>query len=1032
MDSTNPDAYLMQHRSCFLLLCAAYLAPAWWQEKTATISYNRFAKPTVASVARLEGGILDSGQAALFYQKGLTLENKNPEKAFQAFETAMHLARQDKENELYLKSVNKLAALARNINRETDAFKWIKDALLVFGSTRKEDLPFAELNYFAGVFFAELTTEYDVAIQFYERARSIRIKVLGEWHEDVAKCYNGLGDIYKYNKFNFLEAEKCLEKALEIREHIHLDDDYQLARNYYSLAATNRSQMDYEKAIAYAIKTIELVKKTKDPVFLDRTYSMVANIYRDMNQMDDAKEYYQKAIALHPSTHEPQEMLAGYYMNLGETFRLQKNNDEALVNFRKGYGLIRQFGVKDKMTEVYLLQQMADALMSKGEDQQFLKVSRELRNLLSDLKLMQSRSAAEELERMGNYFRRHSQPDSALYYFQKSLMAAVKTFHSVRYEDNPTREQIGMDFYVYEILFAKSQLLEDLYHRTKKKEYLMQAIACIELSEKLLSIGRNTIDMEESKWKFMDSHFDLYEKAISQLLELSLVQPGDSLLGKAFYFFERSKSQALTQAVANAGLRQKRGMADSILIVQENCKKTQFSLQDQLRKELSKPFPDESEVIRWRQQIVSVDRQIQQNKKHIEDRFPGYFKVQFDDAVPSLAEIQLVARREKVALLEFFWGTEDIYALGITGDDLRFKRIGKRDSIRVLAAPVIAHLVNEQVSVSNKEFFDFRDNAFQLFNLLIRPFDSLLVNHQRLQIIPDGLIAQVPFEVLISEENKSTEADYAALTYLVKQYDVSYAYSSSLLSRQVEKKYKKPSLLAMGFTGGEFLRSPEPGKPELSGSEKELEALAGRFPAGKFLKGEAATESNFKNLAPDYNIIHLAIHGRGDPGKDYSSSLFFRSQSDSLEDGELHAYELYDLKLGAELAILGSCESGLGKSYRGEGMISMASAFTYSGCQNVLMSLWKVQDKVAMQLMDDFYRELMESKRIDLSLAEAKRHYLAQAGLLRADPKIWAPLVAYGNQLPVFQKERSNFYFYLIGLSAVLLFLFLLRKRAAR
>ena len=96
------------------------------------------------------------------------------------------------------------------------------------------------------------------------------------------------------------------------------------------------------------------------------------------------------------------------------------------------------------------------------------------------------------------------------------------------------------------------------------------------------------------------------------------------------------------------------------------------------------------------------------------------------------------------------------------------------------------------------------------------------------------------------------------------------------------------------------------------------------------------------------------------------------------------------------MAVLTACESGLGKGYKGEGMMSMASAFTYSGCENILMSLWKVNDQASKYLMDDFYGQLLEGVTIDDALRPAKLRYLERADELTADPKIWAPLVAYG------------------------------------
>ena len=216
-----------------------------------------------------------------------------------------------------------------------------------------------------------------------------------------------------------------------------------------------------------------------------------------------------------------------------------------------------------------------------------------------------------------------------------------------------------------------------------------------------------------------------------------------------------------------------------------------------------------------------------------------------------------------------------------------------------------------------------------------------------------------------------------------------------------------PSLLAMGFTGRQEFREDNAPLSEIKGAEVELKTLEKRFKNGKFLTGDGATESNFKIMASKYDIIHLAVHGTGDLQKNFAASLYFRSENNSTDDGELHAYELYGLKLKARMAVLSSCESGLGKGYKGEGMMSMASAFTYSGCENILMSLWKVNDQTASGLIDDFYEQLLKGESIDDALRQAKLNYLELSDELTAHPKTWAPLIAYGNLDKVFQKDQS-------------------------
>jgi CHAT domain-containing protein len=94
------------------------------------------------------------------------------------------------------------------------------------------------------------------------------------------------------------------------------------------------------------------------------------------------------------------------------------------------------------------------------------------------------------------------------------------------------------------------------------------------------------------------------------------------------------------------------------------------------------------------------------------------------------------------------------------------------------------------------------------------------------------------------------------------------------------------------------------------------------------------------------------------------------------------------------------------------------------------MSLWKVNDQASTVLMDDFYHQLLEGETIDEALRKAKLAYLESADELSADPKIWAPLVAYGSLDQVFKKERSEIYWIAFATIAMIsLLIFLFRRR---
>ena len=81
-----------------------------------------------------------------------------------------------------------------------------------------------------------------------------------------------------------------------------------LYKNYYSLAATNRSQHDFDKALSYGTKALELAKhfspRQFGPLRTEMSSGMLANIYRDMNQSSLAKQYYLNALALNKKSND--------------------------------------------------------------------------------------------------------------------------------------------------------------------------------------------------------------------------------------------------------------------------------------------------------------------------------------------------------------------------------------------------------------------------------------------------------------------------------------------------------------------------------------------------------------------------------------------------------------------------------------------------------------------------------------------------------------------------------------------------------
>ena len=125
------------------------------------------------------------------------------------------------------------------------------------------------------------------------------------------------------------------------------------------------------------------------------------------------------------------------------------------------------------------------------------------------------------------------------------------------------------------------------------------------------------------------------------------------------------------------------------------------------------------------------------------------------------------------------------------------------------------------------------------------------------------------------------------------------------------------------------------------------------------------------------------------------------STTDAESDGYLHAYEIYELDLRAQLAVLSACETGTGRTDEGEGVRSLGYGFAYAGCPSLVVSLWSIDEKVSATILERFYAYLAEGMPKHIALRQAKLDHLAQAQDELALPYYWAGLVLVGDVGPV-------------------------------
>ncbi len=276
----------------------------------------------------------------------------------------------------------------------------------------------------------------------------------------------------------------------------------------------------------------------------------------------------------------------------------------------------------------------------------------------------------------------------------------------------------------------------------------------------------------------------------------------------------------------------------------------------------------------------------------------------------------------------------------------------------------------------------YRPAAASLYRRLLGPAAEALKNKTLLAIVPDGPLWSLPFQALLQPNGRHVIEDKA----------VFYAPSFTVLVEMVRSR--KPVL-----QGARTLLAMGDPQVKLGSAAREVAALGRLYGSGSVtLTGTAASESQWKALAPQHRILHLATHGVLNSANPlYSYVLLSPGQG---EDGIVEAREILDLDLKAELVVLSACETGRGGFRHGEGLVGLSWALMVAGSPASLVSQWKVNSASTTDLMLAFHRALKQHSVTGLG---------GKAGALRAaslqimksvefrHPFYWAGFVLVGD-----------------------------------
>lgn len=866
--------------------------------------------------------------------------------------------------------------------------------------TKSPRLAFSLINL--GIQYKNLQS-LEKAIEVYKQAEKLYFDAFGENYALLGAIYSNLGIIYSlsgdYNQA--LEYQKNAFRILQ-KDSMRFNDIFQVLK--YNLVETQLKLGSNDEAIRFAESNL----KTTLPRLKPRLYDLIALGYKNEEKFELSEKYYINAIKSWIDLYGDNNVeLISEYLAYSSLLISQKNYEKALIYSTKAKSIVIKYYGEKSIS-------FAEVQTNFG-DYYFMKNS-EARQI-DDFRVQRKRYL-----------------NQAIQYYQDAIVSLVDSFQTNDPLVDPPLKNV----------ISEIQLVEEF----KKKALAMGKLADIYLSEfdsensiKYFNASLNSLtsatqlihrlqigfENEESKLFLIQNQESTFYEAIKVCYKLYNQTRKPEYINMAFEFSERSKSSNLLASVKDMKAKEFGGIPDSLLNRENYLKNNITNYTSMLFEENHNEKPDSQKVNLYSTKIFKFNEEYNGLIDSFEKSYPQYYAFKYENKVIGIKEIQSrINTRE--AVIEFFIKEPELgapngelYRFVIAKESVNFTKENIDYTYVQNIQTVHDFLINPNyLFTKKKDFINYAVAGFGLYEKLIKPVAQKLTG-KTLTIIPHDKLSYIPFDALLSQMPDTSKMNFRNLNYLVRDYAINYSYSASLLFDYFEqKKSSSKSLIIFSphydaneartdpETSVRYFLNPLPGaKDEVNGISKVIKA--------DFFIDRLAQENTFKDKAPEYDILHLAMHTIiNDSLPMFSKLVFSKPDQKSDNDGYLNTYEIYNLKLNARLTVLSACETGTGKLQKGEGVMSMARGFIYAGCPSIVMTLWQVEDKSGAKIMEDFYYYLSKGKRKDVALRMAKLKHLESSDPLTSHPHFWLGYVNIGNPEPLYTSKYIYFVIFLL------------------
>lgn len=700
-----------------------------------------------------------------------------------------------------------------------------------------------------GVSYAGLA-QYDQAEALFQRALRIREVALGANHPDVAAVLNNLANAYR-EQGQYDRAELLHQRALHIREAALGVNHPDVATSLNNLGNAYKEQGQYDRAeLLYlrALRISEAALGSNHPA-VARYLNNLAILYKDEGHYSQAEDLYQRALHIREVTLGPNHPdVAGSLNNLATLYWYQGKYDQAEPIAQRALRISEVALGPDHPYVATSLENLASLYLSQGHyDRAEPLWLRALRTWKATLGANHPKVAGS-LNNLAHLYTGQGQ-----YALAESLYRRALRIRKVVLGPNhpDTADSLHALALVSLLQRKLTQALQHEYAAFSRSEKYLHSQGLVLSEERFTSMLASLRTGEEALYSMLLQNLN-HQPLANLALSVALLRKGRTADEAAQ--FSRAVYCGLSDSDRQQ-FEQLRGL------------RSRFS-------SLSLAGPAKQELTVYRKQLEELDFRANAIEEDLARRsaplrerrdFPRIDSVVKQVAMqlrPNSVLVELVAfHRLDFRLPKAKQSNELRYLAFIIDSNHRVKAVdlGMAKPIEDAAKQLHAALSDPAAS--------YEAASHELFGKLMKPLLVELDHQTHLIVSPDGQLHLVPFDVL-----------HDGKTLLGDRFRVSYVSSGrDLLPRELGREpatnvvvFADPDFeahlsapletaIALGTSRGQRGLRPAYLAP-LPGARKEAESLKQIVPSAQLLLGKEATEPALLGVSAP-GILHIATHG---------------------------------------------------------------------------------------------------------------------------------------------------------------------------